>query len=322
MSITTTALGLRVSACVLFGVVLGVPVNEAPAQTAPESFSRINSRKATPEQRRKRYWSPVRIRDAKPFPLPQVDPTTLRTRPKRTAGTDVAPVTSKDLRPPRARVSGNVATKPLKWAGKFNFTTSDGDMVCSAQFITDDVILTAAHCVRDRDTGDYYDNFEFLLQYDNGDYLERYGWDCVATMDGWVEDEGNRWRWDYAMLRVDGSSSVGNFGWHHSWPSGRYSEARKIGYPVDIRRGRVIQIERGPISVESDLVEMRHGNPKSGGGSSGGAWVGNYTSGGGSNNNYIISVTSFSYNGRPDIDYGPYIDSDFRKLLDYVQGGC
>ena len=40
-------------------------------------------------------------------------------------------------------------SKPLYWAGKLFYRTPDGDYVCSAQFISPNVILTAAHCVRD-----------------------------------------------------------------------------------------------------------------------------------------------------------------------------
>jgi hypothetical protein len=126
----------------------------------------------------------------------------------------------------------------------------------------------------------------------------------------------------HAMLLADEESDVGHFGWRSGWDTDLYSELRKVGYPSNIKSGEVIQVERGPVSVKDGLVELRHGNPLSGGGSSGGAWIGDYTISSESPANYIVSVTSFSYNGRPDVDYGPYFDSDFRKLLDHVRGGC
>ena len=49
----------------------------------------------------------------------------------------------------KERKAGNVVEKPLYWAGKLFFETPDGDYVCSAQFISPNVVLTAAHCVRD-----------------------------------------------------------------------------------------------------------------------------------------------------------------------------
>ena len=47
---------------------------------------------------------------------------------------------------------------PLKWAGKLFFEKPQGSYVCSGQFITSYVILTAAHCLRDDETGDWFDD--------------------------------------------------------------------------------------------------------------------------------------------------------------------
>ena len=131
-------------------------------------------------------------------------------------------------------------------------------MICSGQFISPNVVLTAGHCVQDQQTGQYHGNFTFFLQYKGGQYLQAYDWDCAATKTGWVT-EGHRW--DYAMIRVKEKSVTGYLGWKYGWRN--YDSAVIAGYPMDIAGGEAVQEELGPIIVdyENGLVEMRHGDP-------------------------------------------------------------
>jgi hypothetical protein len=316
------AAALRASGLSLALVML-LPAGGVEAQTAPESYSKVTRQKIAPDQRRGAYWSKARMRDAKPFPLPQVDPMTLKSLPKRVSR-PAAPTLgkSKDPRPPRARASGNVRVSPLKWAGKLLFTTPKGNSYCSAQFVAEQVILTAAHCVQDKDTGEFNTNFRYLLQYNSGKHRARYDAECVFTLEGWVADKGNPWRWDFALVRVDRPSDIGSMGWHYDWPMDLYSDAGRIGYPLGIRRGEVIQVERGPIFVDSGLVEMRHGNAKNTNGSSGGAVIGSYQPDGAETDNMALSVMSFFYPGKAEVSFGPYFDGDFIGLLEAAEGGC
>lgn len=225
-------------------------------------------------------------------------------------------------------VPGRAATEmpiPLRWAGRLFFKTDRGDSTCSAQFIRPTVIVTAAHCVRDRG-GAFYTDFQFVLQYRLGGYAKKYGYVCVLTHKNWVDPNlgaSARYRWDYAFILLREPTISGHFGWRYGW-EGQFARAVKIGYPSGMVGGGDIQVERGPLVYPTDapgIVRLDHGNPRSDQGSSGGAWVAGYGDTAQSGN-LIVSVTSHSRNGRMEIDYGPYFDRDFADLLEAAERGC
>ncbi|MCB1499600.1 MAG: trypsin-like serine protease [Bauldia sp.] len=272
-------------------------------------------------------WSPSAMERASLAPRPNVNPADVRAASKNRAAPPSNPGQTPaadlgDAGGPKERSAGNVLSKPLYWAGKLFFRAPDGDYVCSGQFISPNVVLTAAHCVRDSDTGAWYQDLIFALQYNSGQYGAVYSYDCVATRNSWVQPGFEKFLSDYAMIRVDKPSRTGNFGTHWGW-RGAYNEANKIGYPGGVADGEVIQVEHGPIAFVDGVVQLTHGNTADQGGSSGGAWIGQYSDAEGNNDgNYIISVESFGYDEEPGIDYGPYLDENFKSLWDYVENGC
>lgn len=278
-------------------------------------------------QRSATVWSPSALEGARLSPRPNVDPSQVRAAARDRALREGEPGTtqSADLGGgggATERAAGNVMSKPLYWAGKLFYRTPNGDYVCSAQFISPRVLLTAAHCVRDGDTGVWYQDFLFALQYDQGKYSRLYSYDCVGTKNGWVQPGFEKYLYDYAMILVETPSSTGNFGTHWGW-RGAYSDANKIGYPGGVANGEVIQVEHGPIAFVDGVIQMKHGNTADQGGSSGGAWIGNYSNvEGNDEGNYVISVESFGYEEEPGVDYGPYLDQNFRDLWQYVENGC
>jgi hypothetical protein len=216
---------------------------------------------------------------------------------------------------------------PFAYTGKLFFVEPDGKRYrCSGQFIAPRIVLTAAHCVRDADTGKWYSDFRFELQYHEGRSSQQLGFDCLVTKRGFVKENKDDYTraYDYAMLRVPENSKTGHFGTHSGW-SGAYQRAMKLGYPGQISGGNIVQIEQGPIFFPKDrpgLVAIRHNNPLSGVGSSGGAFVAKFSSKGGADSNYVISVTASSYGDDDKTDLGPYFDDGFKSMYDKLMVGC
>src|SRR5262249_61713867 len=64
-----------------------------------------------------------------------------------------------------SRHSGDVQKPPLNLAGRLFFTTGKGQQpYCSAQFIASGVLVTAAHCVRDNETRQWYSEIIYVHQ--------------------------------------------------------------------------------------------------------------------------------------------------------------
>ena len=301
---------------------LDSPVAHAQAQTTDPNAN--VAKKAPPGSQRSSTWSQERMLTARPKPLPQVDPNTIKKGGASRAGLP-ATGNARDAGRGDARISGDVSSLPLKWAGKLFYRQPEGGYVCSGQFVTYNVVLTAAHCLRDDATGAWFDDFSFRLQYDKGRESGAYGYDCAMTKHGWVVADGGQWAYDYGLIRVQGRSQTGHFGWHINWPSETYLRVPKVGYPSDILNGQVIQMDTGPlvdVPGESDMLSLRHGNPRNAGGSSGGAWVGNFSRSATGNGNRVISVTSHHRGDDTTVSYGVRLGTGFAELLESISRGC
>jgi hypothetical protein len=294
--------------------------------TAALADDSIGSVHSTPGERAADHWTPEAMSAAVQAPKPNVDPSSIHQPPGASRsgmnpGAMPSMVTEAATKTMHERKAGDVNSMPLVFAGKMFFSKPDGDYMCSAQFISKNVLLTAAHCVRDDKSGDFWTNITFFLQYDKGHASAKYTQSCAATFDSWVQEGADKYLSDFAMILVNDDSKTGWFGTQWDW-QGAYKNATKIGYPVGISEGEVIQVLPGPISVSDGIVELRHGDPNEQGGSSGGAWIGDYDTKGDAKRNHIISVESFGFDGKPGVDYGPYFDDRVKQLFDYVSNGC
>lgn len=300
----------------------------ASAQNAPmdPTKARETERKKQDKQApRTRAERTVLFRNSRPMPLPRVEPGSLRRAapPPAPGGAPSAPRQATDRKAapaPGPRASGNPVSRPLRWAGRLEFSPDGGSAHCSAQFIAPSILLTAAHCVRDPETGNFYDDHTFYLKFDQGYFDVEYPAYCKMTKAGWVQSSNDRYMYDYALIVVQDSSATGNMGLHFNYRLNQYPRAASIGYPAAVRGGQVIQVVQGPVtaSIFEGVLRLSHGDRPPRQGSSGGAWVGKYSRNLG-NVNYAISVNSFNLGDDNTVMYGPYLGEDFRNLLEEAE---
>ena len=247
--------------------------------------------------------------------------------------------------------TGDMNAPPLEWAGKLRGKTPDGSgFYCSAQFIAPRVLLTAGHCIRNLKDNTFNSDFAFFLQYQSGGWTHVYHglcWSVPAayslppdfashTGEQQQRDVFTADQYDYGMILVDTPSTTGYFhGWAGSWKEGDWHGATKIGYPADVAAGQLIQLAHGALIFADDipllgarafprLLALWQDNPRLTEGTSGGGWVGNFSTQEGPQSNVLISLTSFYFRDHPEMSYGPQFDQQiFQQMLDHVAaGGC
>lgn len=260
-----------------------------------------------------------------PSPSPRPDPSTgSRTAPARDAAglpqtRRIGPQT--ELRQSRP---AKIAAIPLRYAGKLFFKLDGEDYFCGGAFIDQRVVLTAATCLQNPETGAWAENVEFSLGYENDNQFEGYTAECFGTLGGWTAEKGaGRFGYDFAMVLVDKPTTTGHFGWHYGW-AGDYGEARAAGYTSEVANGNVIQVVRGPVVPipQAGIAIMAHSEKRIQSSMLGAPWIANYATKTGENTNYVIGVSSFAVASNPGVIGSPYVGENFKGLLDWVNNGC
>jgi hypothetical protein len=323
--------GVVTTAVCLLAAALGTTLAQAPNQiNEAAGFQRFDSIRPAPDLAVQGPRDAGRAQAARPMPVRRLDPAKVMGSFKKSP-LEVAPprgqteafiAANPDGHSNVKEFSGNIRAVPLAFAGKFVFTTPNGDAVCSAQLIAPRLLLTAAHCVQDEETGQWFTNFEFFLQYHSGQYSQAFGVSCVGVWTGWHDNRSpDNNPFDYAISLVD-RQAPGWFGTAWNW-AGSFNAATKIGYPGGIANGEVIQVDNGRILLEyAGVATLQHGDRAPQEGTSGGGWVANYSPAVRNDTNYILSVSSFVYADKPGVIYGPYFTDDFHKLSEYAARGC
>jgi hypothetical protein len=268
------------------------------------------------------YWTEERMQEAVPVPMPsltddefealvlgQAVPTLPMIVPSGESATAAG-----------AAYPVNVDQRPYWNAGKWFFTNDSGqDMVGSAAFVgTNRVVMTAGHCVRNGNNGQWYRNFLFIragIGHWYGWTGQRVGISRVGCYYMWAQ--GPNYKYDYAFGAATSDSGAGWLGLTTGIP---YSAFTSLGYPSNYDNANSMYAADGnKASVSGGIVRMS-GNPM-GPGCSGGPWVGNLSHEYKPDANIACGLNSFRYASEPDSMYGPYFDAETWHLYTCIQTG-
>ena len=207
-------------------------------------------------------------------------------------------------------VQADTSKPPYSAAGKLLFTMGGKDYWGAAQFCCRDgapknLILTAAHCLRDMDSGEWADNVAFDLGSAPMAGV-RYVPVALALKSMWHREKD--FRWDYGFLVVSKKKAAGfSLGYRiNASPCSAVS----IGYPSDYGLGEYMQSVKGSVAAASSGILQMQGNPM-GTGCFGGAWIIGGT-------NTAISVNAFNIAGSAYAEFGPALDEKFDNLVEYA----
>ncbi|BDU00448.1 trypsin-like serine peptidase [Nocardia sputorum] len=240
------------------------------------------------------------FREATPVPMPRVSEEELAeiTKEEPEEQSENESSSRSFIGPRTAPTEADLAVSPYRYGGILVFEDySDGQTrYGTAQFVAElNILLTAAHNVRDFKTGGWNSNLVFYRGYKNGNYATKYAITYAGTMDLWVGGTSPRLQYDYAFLRTAGSSE-GALGMktlesEPGWTS--------MGYPKGYAMGQVMHRVDGTRGTKSGGVIQMLGNPMDGG-SSGGAWtVGSI----------VMGNNSARYASNPDAQWGPVFNN-------------
>ena len=277
------------------------------------------------------YWTPRRMRQARPLDLGRRAPSSTA---QPDGETDVAPTPLTHSGVNRFEVQDTTAY-PARVHGRVFLTfPGEGDFACSGTVIgspAGNVAVSAGHCVFDAGFSDTWaTNWTFVPGYHDGQ--SPFGeWVAgrLASTPEWVAgeggDEGIRYDEGMAVMQPNGSTqleqAVGARGIAFNQP--REQLFRAFGYPAEqppfeFTGERLFACDSPyggddtsvppprPMLIACDMTS----------GSSGGGWVIHDT--------YVNSLISYGYLFQPNDLYGPYFDSEVAALYQDVSnaGTC
>lgn len=266
------------------------------------------------------YWTEERMNNAIPLPLPEVSDEELEILLGGKGQADIDVQTQEGsgrALTPGVPVRANVGQRPFWNGGVLFFTKPNGkNYQCTAEFTgQNNILLTAAHCVRDGNTGAWYSNFNFRRAYNNGGG-QSVGWQCAMAYYMWASPPMN-FKYDYAFIHTTSKSGAGWLGWKTQIP---YTTWTAIGYPQNYGNNRYMYEDEGSKGPVSNGIVQMNNNPMNFG-ASGGAWIAELTIphvGG----NYAVGLNSFINSSNPGKMWGPLFDSGFVSLYNKTVNNC
>lgn len=209
------------------------------------------------------------------------------------------------------RANPDITTYPYTTFGKLTYRKGGKNWECSGEIVGEgDVLMTAAHCVFDEDTGQWATDFTFYRGYKDGSYAGAYGWKCAAMFSGWAY---GAWRKDYAFLKLRGLSPH-KLGLR---PNSTATTFTSVGYPSNFDNGELLNSFTGTKGITfGGIIQMR-GNPF-GPGSSGGAWIVQESP----QLWYAVGLNSHGRSNYPNSMFGPAFDAQTVRLYEFTRRGC
>lgn len=203
----------------------------------------------------------------------------------------------------------DLSKMPFSAGGKLFFSIGGKNYIASANIMEkSNLLVTAAHCVQDKETGMIYDNFLFERCYDEGKSSEKLTFKTIALKEYWHTKKD--WKWDYAMAVLNTNSSAAS-PLKYSTDNIENKIITNFGYPANYYNGNKMVFVKGNAARRYDNTWLINGC-KMRGGSSGGAWVLE-------DNETVVGVNSYgpvseslAYEG------SPIFDENFESLYNYV----
>ncbi|MCV2449448.1 trypsin-like serine peptidase [Paracoccus sp. DMF] len=178
---------------------------------------------------------------------------------------------------------------------------------CTAQLIgPHGVLLTAAHCIFDKEKREWPVYLRFKLQYDQGSFAQEFDWECAAMVSGWPNGD---YRYDYALLKLRGAPP-GGLGMTINVTDNRVDA---VGYPSKYYNAQRLVHVFGVRDTENPSGMLND----MGKGSSGGARILHFDF-----PTDVVSVNSFHYTNDPSRSYGPVLNNTTMKVYDFVARSC
>ena len=300
-------------------------------------------------------WSLTRMEAAQPFPLPEVDslpqtrsimndpdelpvyipsvpPAAITNNPSTNADTSITAdqaVSNYDYPAPYTRYENfdSYQTFPYSTVGVLFFSQRGADYRCSAAVVGENALWTAGHCVHDGsgEPEGWSEDVVFVPAYKDGS--EPYGrWEFfdLVTRVAWYSGGDLRFDFGGVILNPNGSNqsvqeAVGSLGFAYNlepdqhWFNIAYpSESPFDGKRMQICAASFARLASNPafptpIGMGCDMTK----------GSSGGAWIINFSGSSGSMN-YVNGNNSFRYTGFGEEIYSPYFGETAKDLLDFI----